>query len=174
LPQCDPAAIRNLQREAESRGVAAPRLVIAPFVSSVEDHLARLGLADLFLDTLSYNAHTSACDALWAGVPVVTSPGNSFATRVAASVLSAIGLPELIVESLEVYEAKAAALAQNPGALSALKAKLMRHREMYPLFHTDAFTRHLEAAYVSMWQRHQRGEGPQTFAVACADGAGRL
>src|SRR6185295_15152696 len=144
LPQCGPSAMRNLKREAESRGVASQRLIFAPFASSVEDHLARLALGDLFLDTLSYNAHTSACDALWVGVPVVTTPGSSFATRVAASVLSAIGLPELILKSLEEYEAKATALAQDPQALSTLKAKLMRHRAQYPLFDTASFTRHLE------------------------------
>ena len=165
LPQCAPLAMRNLQREAEKRGVQPERLIFAPFTSSVEDHLARVALADLFLDTLSYNAHTSACDALWVGVPVVTVPGNSFATRVAASILSAIGLPELSVDSLEAYEAKALALACNHDSLAELKSKLLRNRDLYPLFDTASFTRHLEAAYTSMWERHQRGEAPETFSV---------
>jgi len=160
------AAVRNLKREAEARGVAARRLVFAPFAATVEDHLARLRLADLFLDTLPYNSHTSACDALFSGVPVVTCPGTSFAGRVAASTLLAHGLPELVADSLPAYEDLALAIARDPLKAASLKAKVARHRKTHPLFDTTGFTRHLESAYTTMWERHQRGEPVQGFAVA--------
>jgi predicted O-linked N-acetylglucosamine transferase (SPINDLY family) len=124
-----------------------------------------LRLADLFLDTLPYNAHSSACDALWAGIPVVTCRGTTFAGRVASSILRAIGLPELVTHSLVEYEAAAIALARDPAMLSGLKSKLASNRASCPLFDTKRFTRHLEAAFATMWQRHQRGESPANFAV---------
>ncbi len=158
-------APNNLRREAQARGVAAERLVFAPYVKLNEDHLARLGLADLFLDTLYYNAHTSAADALWAGVPVLTCPGATFASRVAGSLLTAVGLPELITGSLAEYEALALQLARDPQRLAVLRQKLARNRTTYPLFDTDRFTRHMEAAYTTMWERAERGERPQSFAV---------
>ncbi len=130
-------------------------------MASNEDHLARLRLRDLFLDTLYYNAHTTACDALWAGLPVVTHPGPTFASRVAGSLLNAVGLPELIAPSLEDYEALALKLAREPALLAAMRQKLARNRERYPLFDTKRFTRHIEAAYRTMWERAQRGEPPQ-------------
>jgi predicted O-linked N-acetylglucosamine transferase (SPINDLY family) len=166
LPQCAPAAMRNLKEEAVKRGAPAERIVFAPFAPSTEDHLARLRLADLFLDTLPYNSHTSACDALWSGVPVVTYPGTSFAGRVAASVLLAIGLPELVASSLAEYENIAAEFASEPISLAAIKEKIAKHREVYPLFDTVRFTRNLEAAYTAMWQRARRGEAHASFAVA--------
>jgi len=146
------SAMRNLRREAEERGVAASRLVFAPRLPP-DEHLARHALADLFLDTLPYNAHTTASDALWAGLPVVTCIGNTFAGRVAASLLKAACLPELITESLAAYEALALNLARDPGALSALKTKLAQNRDTCPLFDTARFTRNLEAAYIAMHER---------------------
>ena len=159
-------AISNLQREAQARGIDPNRLVFAPRVKRIEDHLARYRVADLFLDTLPYNAHTTAGDALWAGLPVVTCAGNTFASRVAGSLLNAVGLPELITHSLNDYEALALKLARDPALLAALKQKLARHRETDPLFNTARFARHIEAAYTAMWQRYQRGEPPESFAVA--------
>jgi predicted O-linked N-acetylglucosamine transferase (SPINDLY family) len=157
-------AARNLRREAEIRGVVPKRLVFAPRVK-LDDHLARHRLADLFLDTLPINAHTTASDALWAGLPVVTCLGTTFAGRVAASVLNAVGLPELVAHSLEEYEALALKLATDAGLLVEIKAKLARNRETCALFDTDRFRRHIEAAYVTMWERYQRGEPPASFAV---------
>jgi len=162
--QDNPAVPRNLCREAEARGIGPERLVFARRATPA-DHLARQKLADLFLDTLPYNAHTTCSDALWAGLPVVTVLGTSFAGRVAASLLSAVGLPELIAESTEDFEALAIKLARDPAALGALKQKLQRNRETYPLFNTVAFTRHLEAAFVRMWERYQKGLPPETFHV---------
>ena len=137
----------------------------APYLPSGDEHLARLGAADLFLDTLPFNGHTTSMDALWAGLPVLTCKGTSFAGRVAASVLSAAGLPELIAESLEAYEARARALAHDPSALADIRTRLIRGRTTLPLFDTRAFTRNLEAAYIVMWERQERGEAPCSFAV---------
>jgi predicted O-linked N-acetylglucosamine transferase (SPINDLY family) len=161
-------AADNLRREAAARGVAAERLVFAPRTALNEDHLARVGLADLFLDTLHYNAHATAADALWAGVPVVTCPGEAFASRVAGSLLTAVGLPELITTSLAEYEALALRLARDPARLGALRQRLERNRSSHPLFDTERFTRHLEAAFTIMWERAERGEPPQSFAVAAS------
>jgi len=161
----NPIAERNLRREAERRGIAAERLIFAPRLA-VADHLARHRRADLFLDTLPYNAHTTASDALWAGLPLVTCQGDTFAGRVAASLLNAIGLPELITASLEEYEALALKLARDPALLGAMKEKLRRNRDTYPLFDTARFARHIESAYETMWQAHQDGRAPAAFAVA--------
>jgi predicted O-linked N-acetylglucosamine transferase (SPINDLY family) len=168
LSEPNPIAKRNLANEAEKRGVRASRLVFAPFLDKVEDHLARLKLADLFLDTLPCNAHTTASDALFAGVPVLTTPGTTFAGRVGASLLSAIGLRELIAGSLADYERRALDLARNPAQLGALTAKLSANRNSQPLFDTPRFTRHLEAAFSQMCDRHRRGLVPEAFAVAGA------
>jgi predicted O-linked N-acetylglucosamine transferase (SPINDLY family) len=165
LPSANTAAMRNLRREAEQRGVAAERLVFASHMPAAEDHLARLALADLFLDTLPYNAHTTAMDALWAGLPVLTCTGNSFAGRVATSLLHAAGLPELVADSLAAYEALALNSARDPSVLAAIRAKLRRNRNRCALFDTERFTRNLEAAYGTMWERAQRGESPESFAV---------
>jgi predicted O-linked N-acetylglucosamine transferase (SPINDLY family) len=151
------------------RGVDEKRLVFAPRLASVEDHLARLRLADLFLDTLPYNAHTTASDALWAGLPVLTCMGASFAGRVAASLLKAIGLPEMVTHSLAEYEAQALDLARNPARLAEVKSKLLRHRSTHPLFDTVRFTRHLEMAYTRMVERHRSGEPPVPFAIEAID-----
>jgi predicted O-linked N-acetylglucosamine transferase (SPINDLY family) len=153
LPEVNAAAVRNLRREAASRGIDENRLVFAPFLASAEDHLARLRLADLFLDTLPYNAHTTAADALWAGLPVLTTPGSTFAGRVAASLIKAIGLPEMIAPSPEAYEAMALQLARDANALAEIKAKLQRNRGIHALFDTARFTRSLEAAYAKLYER---------------------
>ena len=160
----NPAAISNLAREAEARGVSARRLIFAPRVPP-EDHLARFGLADLFLDTLPYNAHTTASDALWTGVPVITCIGEAFAGRVAASLLKAAGLPELVTHSLEDYRTRARELGGDRGALIRLKERLKLAHSASPLFDTAGFTRHLEAAYTHMWHRRQQGEAPRSFGV---------
>jgi predicted O-linked N-acetylglucosamine transferase (SPINDLY family) len=165
LPEVNDAARRNLVREAEARGVASARLVFAHYVSSGAAHLARLCLADLFLDTRPYNAHSSASDALWAGVPVLTQPGDTFAGRVGASLLNACGLPELVADSASSYEGIALRLAGDEAAREALKAKLERNRTACALFDTARFTRHLEAAYVTMYEHHQCGGEPQPFRV---------
>jgi protein O-GlcNAc transferase len=124
------------------------------------EHLARHHLADLFLDTLPYNAHTTASDALWAGLPVLTQIGSAFAGRVAASLLNAIDLPELITHSGEEYEALAIELALNPEKMKAIKEKLSRNRLTTPLFDTPLYTMHLEAAYEAMYQRYRTGLPP--------------
>lgn len=157
-----PVAERNIRREAAVRGVDPQRIVLAPLVPYAR-YLAQYRRADLFLDTLPFNAGTTASDALWSGVPVVTCSGEAFAARMAGSLLRAAGLPELIATSLEDYEALALRLVQDPALLAATKAKLGPGRS--PLFDTARFTRHIEAAFVSMWQRHQKGERPVSFAV---------
>ena len=158
------AARRNLQNEAQARGVNPARLVFAARLPHAE-HLARHRLADLFLDTLPYNAHTSASDALWAGLPLVACAGSSFAGRVAGSLLHAVGLPELVTENLEDYATLALKLAKDRGLLGEVRAKLARNRSTAPLFATDLFRRHIESAYQTMWQTWQRGEPPRAFAV---------
>ncbi len=158
------SAESNLRREAAARGVDPARLVFAVRLP-LEDHLARHRLADLFLDTLPYNAHTTASDALWAGLPLITCRGETFAGRVGASLLNAIGLPELVTSSLDEYEMLALRLARDNKALNDIKAKLSANRETYPLFDTDRFRRHIEAAYKTMWERYQRGEPPASFSV---------
>jgi protein O-GlcNAc transferase len=172
IQEGDPIAALNLRAEAERRGIAADRIIFAPKVPTYEDYLARFRLADLFLDTLPYNAHTTASDALWAGVPVVTCLGSTFASRVAASLLHAIGLPELVTTSLADYEALALKLARQPELLAATKTKLAAHRNTHALFDTDRFRRHIEAAYLTMYERNLRGEPPANFAVADVHGQG--
>jgi len=158
------AARRNLEQEAQARGVAPGRLVFAPRLPQA-DHLARHRLADLFLDTLPCNAHTTASDALWAGLPLLTCTGRTFPGRVAASLLQAVGLPELIARELPEYEALALNLARNPRALSELRARLANMRASAPLFDTDRMRRSLESAYQAMWQMQQGGERPRAFSV---------
>jgi predicted O-linked N-acetylglucosamine transferase (SPINDLY family) len=159
------AAVRsNLMAEADKRGISSARLVFAPMVP-LADHLARERLADIFLDTLPHNAHTTGSDALWCGVPLVTCRGNSFAGRVASSLLNAMGLAELITISLEDYEALALKLAHDPALLGEVKAKLARNRNSFPLFDTPRFARHIEEAYRVMWERNTRALPPAGFAV---------
>jgi predicted O-linked N-acetylglucosamine transferase (SPINDLY family) len=157
-------AEQNLRKEARSYGVAPERLVFAPVVPHAQ-HLGRIRAADLFLDTQPYNAHTTASDALWAGLPVLTCAGNTFASRVAGSLLTAAGLPELITQSMEEYEALALRLARNPAELATLRGKLAKNRDSAPLFDTPAYARHLEAAYLRMWEYHLDGKGPRAIRV---------
>ena len=159
------ASQRNLRREAEMRGVAAERIIFMPRVSEPETYLARYRLADLFLDTLPYNAISTAVDALWAGLPVLTCGGRTFAGRGATTMLLAAGMPELIADSLEAYEATALRLAQDRSNLARLRQKLTQERSNLPLFDTERFRRNLEAAYLTMWERHLRGEPPSDFEV---------
>jgi predicted O-linked N-acetylglucosamine transferase (SPINDLY family) len=156
--------VGNIRREAEARGVAASRLIFAP-TADHPDHLARLKLADLALDELPYNAHTTGSDALWAGLPLLTCRGTAFPGRVAASLLTAIGLPELITENLGDFEARAIALAQNREELAALRAKLAHNRTTMPLFDTAKYCRNMETAYQTMWQAFTDGRAPAGFAV---------
>jgi protein O-GlcNAc transferase len=161
-----PTATANLRKEAAARGVDATRLVFAKKLP-IAEYLARHQLADLYLDTLPYNSHTTASDALWSGLPVLTQIGETFAGRVAASLLNAVGLPELIATTRDEYEKLALALARDPERLAALKAKLMRNRLTTPLFNTEMTTRHIERAYQEMYQRHRRGLPPDDIEVAC-------
>ena len=161
----NPVAVTNLKREAVTRGIDSSRLVFAPRAGQ-DDHLARHRLADLFLDTLPYNAHTTASDALWSGLPLLTCMGGTFAGRVAASVLSSAGLPELVTSTMPDYEALALALARDHGRLAAIKVKLVQNRNTCSLFDAARFTRHLEDAYTLMRERSERGEKPAAFDVA--------
>jgi protein O-GlcNAc transferase len=161
----DAVTEHNLRREAQNRGIAPDRLVFAR-QTGYADYLARYLLADLFVDTLPFNGGTTVSDALWAGVPVVTCSGEAFAARMGGSLLHAIGLPDLIATSLEAYEGLARRLATDPQLLAQTKAKLAVNRATHPLFDTDRFRRHIEAAYTVMYQRHRRGEAPESFAVA--------
>jgi predicted O-linked N-acetylglucosamine transferase (SPINDLY family) len=154
----------SLRREAEARGVAGDRLIFAARQPKTR-HLARHRVADLFLDTLYYNAHTTASDALWAGLPLLTCPGRTFASRVGASLLAAIGLPELITPSLEAYERLAVRLATHPGELRRVREKLQANRLSAPLFDTARFARGLEQAYHAMWDIYQSGAQPRQIEV---------
>ncbi|MEZ0225222.1 MAG: tetratricopeptide repeat protein [Alphaproteobacteria bacterium] len=157
-------AAANLRSEAQKRGVSPDRVIFTPRLN-LDQHLARHRHADLFLDTIPCNAHTTASDALWAGLPLVTCIGQTFASRVAASLLTAAGLPELITSSLQEYEQLALKLARDPRALGALKSKLAGNLDTCALFNTERYTRNLEAAYARMWARHQNGEPPESFSI---------
>lgn len=158
------AVARNLRREAQASGVAADRLIFAPRVE-LADHLARQQAADLFLDTFPCNAHTTASDALWAGLPLLTCTGETFASRVSASLLNAVGLPELVTHSLEDYEALALALARDRPRLADLRQRLAVNRRTQPLFDTPLFARHLEAGYAMILARLQAGLPPDHLVV---------
>jgi predicted O-linked N-acetylglucosamine transferase (SPINDLY family) len=155
----------NLRRAAEARGVAAERLVFAPGVRQRADHLARHRFADLFLDTIPYNAHATACDALFAGLPVLTCRGRAFAARVGTSLLHAVDLPELVTTSMAEYEALALELASDPARLRSIRGRLAENRARARLFDADRFRRHLEAAYRTMVETRTSGEAARSFAV---------
>jgi predicted O-linked N-acetylglucosamine transferase (SPINDLY family) len=165
-------AQRNLRHEAARRGVDPARLVFASRIPP-ESHLARHRLADLFLDTHQYNAHTTAVDALWAGLPVLTYPGSTMAGRVATGLLHAIGLPELVARDRTDYEARALELACAPTMLLELRAKLVAHRSTFPLFDPERYRTAIEAAYATMWSRNEARLPPAGFDVA-PDGAVKL
>ena len=156
---------RNLRAAAAARDVAPERLIFAKRQADLGAHLTRYLLADLFLDTFPFNAHATASDALWYGVPVLTCRGNTFASRVAASLLHAVGLPDLITESFADYERIALELAANPALLAEMRARLTRNRMTCALFDTDRFRRHLESAFATMWARQQAGRSAEAFSV---------
>jgi len=164
LLEARPPFAQNLAQQAKAQGVDPARIIYAPELPP-QQHLARLGLADLFLDTLPYNAHTTASDALWAGVPLLTRRGTAFPGRVAASLLTAAGLPELVTETQADYEALAIKLAGEPAAHKALKDKLAASRDTCALFDTEKFARNIESAYVRMWQRWLDGQKAEAFTV---------
>jgi predicted O-linked N-acetylglucosamine transferase (SPINDLY family) len=157
LSQFSPATSDNLRKEAAHRGVDERRLIFSDRIASLPEHLARLRAADLFLDTFPYNAHATALDALWAGVPLLTYAGDSFASRVAASLLRTAGLPELIAGSPSDYEVKAQELAANPARLGQLRRAITQKST---LFDTERYTRDLEAAYQTIYDRYRAGEAP--------------
>ena len=162
---------QNLRATALTHGIAGERLVFAERLPK-DRHLERHKLADLFLDTRIYNAHTTASDALWAGLPVLTCMGDAFPARVAASLLQAVDLPELITHSLQEYEECAIRLATQPAKLVELKQKLAANRLQTPLFDTERFTRHLERAFEMMWERHLQGLPPASLRVEPLPGHG--
>ena len=164
LLETSPASVSNLRGQAAARGIDPARLVFARLVDKPA-HLARHRLAGLFLDTPLCNAHTTASDALWAGRPVLTTPGETFASRVAASLLAAAGLPELIAPRLDAYEDAAVRLATDRAALDGVTGRLRADPARLPLFDTARTVRQLERAYLEMWARHRRGEPPSGFAV---------
>ena len=165
LAQNDPVTARNLRGEAQSKGVDPARLIFATRTDSLSIHLARLSRADLFLDTLPYNAHATATDALWAGVPLLTRRGEAFAGRVAASVLMAAGLPELIVATEDEYEELAVKLSNNPDLLAHIKGRLLLSHNTAPLFNSRLFARNLESAYVKILERYETGLQPDHIYV---------
>lgn len=160
----DEEAARRLQAEAQARGIDPERLVWAEH-AALPEHLARHACADLFLDTFDYNAHTTSSDALWAGLPVLTLEGATFASRVGASLLRAVGLPELVCGNADEYEAKAFELATSPQSLAATRQRLGELRTSSPLFDSRLFTRRLEAAFATMHDRRRQGLAPADFAV---------
>ncbi len=155
----------NLTREARARGVDAERLIFAPRMQAMDAHLARYRQADLFLDTLPYGGHATARDALWAGLPVLTCAGNSFAGRVAASLLAGLDMPELVTANLEDYALRALQFANSPALLAEIRAKLADRKSVCTVFDTDLYRQHLETAYRLMWERQQRGAAPDSFSV---------
>lgn len=158
-------AASNLQNEARKRGVDPSRLVFTERLS-MEDHLARHRLADLFLDTFAYNAHATASDALWAGLPVLTMAGEGFAARVGASMLNTLGLPELVTTSAEEYEQLALELATSQERLDRIKTELAERRLSAPLFDSHRFTRQIEHGYELAFQRYLAGQLPDTIDVS--------
>jgi len=163
----NPTALKNLYAEARLRGIGEERIVFASRMELL-DHLARHRLADLFLDTFPCNAHTTASDALWAGLPMVTYLDQAFAGRVAAGLLNAVVLPELVARSHAEYESLALELATHPEKLSAIKAKLVQNRETTPLFNTELFAKNIEAAYIKMWEKARAGAAPDHIYVDVA------
>jgi predicted O-linked N-acetylglucosamine transferase (SPINDLY family) len=165
LSEGNVAVLHNLCLAAKQRGIAPERLVFSEKAAAHSDYLARYRVADLFLDTFPFNAGTIANDVLWAGTPLITCSGETYPARMAGSLLNAIGVPELITQSLGDYESLALKLARDPSYLASIKAKLARNRRTHPLFDTARFVRHIESAYTTMWERSQKGEPPVSFSV---------
>jgi predicted O-linked N-acetylglucosamine transferase (SPINDLY family) len=168
LLEANPAVPDNLRHEAAARGVAAERLVFARH-APIPEYLARLAAADLFLDTCPYNAGATANDALWAGLPVLTCSADSYVGRMAGSMLHAIGLPELVTDSLAEYEARALQLAYEPDRLAELRRRLADNRSRMPLFDMARYSRDIEAAYSGMWDCWRAGEPPAPFDVPAGE-----
>ena len=164
LPQNE-AASKNLQKESTLRNVDPKRIIFAPRVKH-SDHLARYKAADLFVDTFPYTAHTTTSDSLWAGLPVLTRIGESFASRVAASLLNAIDLPELVTHTKKEYENKAIELANNPNILKGIKNKLNKNRYTKPLFNTKLFTNNLEMAYLKIYKKYADNKKPSNIEIS--------
>ena len=160
-----PDSTTNLRREARARGIPPERLLFAPRLEAMEDHLARYRLADLFLDTWPYGAHTTAGDALWAGLPVLTCAGEGFASRVGASLLASIGLTDLIATSVHEYESLAVALAADGQRLAELKRQLAERRHLAPLFDIRSYTKNLESGYLAILERHHAGLPPEDICI---------
>jgi protein O-GlcNAc transferase len=169
LPENNAPTRKALLAGAAANGVAGERLVFAPKLNSKADHLARLKLADLALDTRIYNGHVSTCDALWAGVPVLTVTGTHFASRVSTSILKALDMSELITDSLDEYFSTAVQFATSPGNCARIRNKLARHRLTQPLFKTDRRVRQLESAFRKMWRRYLNGSGIGQITVDTED-----
>lgn len=170
LLEVSPVAAENLRQAAQQHGIDPARIVFAPALH-LPMHLARQKNADLFLDTLPVNAHTTASDALWAGLPVLTCAGDTFISRVAGSLLHAIGLPELVTYSLEDYETLALSLARDPQRLGRIRQHIAQHRLTAPLFDIARYTRNLEQAYQLIWERHLSGQPPAAIEVPDQGGA---
>jgi hypothetical protein len=160
----DTVANNNLKKEAIDKGVSSDRIIFSKKID-MKEHLSRIAIADLFLDTFPYNAHTTASDSLWAGVPILTYQGQSFQSRVAASLLNAIDAKELIVNSLTEYESLAVELALNPSKLKAIKEKIQKNRLTKPLFNTFLYAGHLEKAYKKMYEIYQKNLVPDHIYI---------
>ena len=165
LSSMNETAMKNLKMQASKEGVNNDRIIFAPRMSNINDHLNRIRLADLFLDTFPYNAHTTANDALRVGLPLLTLIGETFASRVAASLLNSLGLSELITTNQEAYEAKAIDLAINPDHLRNLKSKLLSNLPGSSLSNTKLFTQNIEKAYQEMYRRYQEDLPPETITI---------
>jgi protein O-GlcNAc transferase len=164
-PGGEAALERNLRAQAQRQGVDPDRLVFAGRLPDKSLHFARHRLADLFLDTFVYTAATTALDALWAGLPVLTRPGASFYSRICASFVSSVGLGDMICSSTRQFEDRAVELAGNPEALLAVRNRLAANLHTEPLFDLPRFVRHLEDGYQAMWRRYLAGEGPSAIQV---------
>ena len=169
LLESNPEATRNLKNQAKLRGIDGDRLIFTPRLLQ-EEHLLRHIWSDLFLDTLYYNAHTTGSDALWMAIPFITFPGETFAARGGASLLNAVNLPQLIVNSLEEYEKLAVHFATHPQELQNLKDYLNKNRRQLPLFNTPQTVRYLELGYQMIWERYQSGQQPEAIQIDKAEG----
>jgi predicted O-linked N-acetylglucosamine transferase (SPINDLY family) len=163
LLEDNPVNKKNIQKEAKRRGISEDRIIFANRIDNSE-HLARHQLADLFLDTLPYNAHTTASDALWSGLPVLTCKGDTFQGKVASSLLNAIGLPELITNSLHEYQKLAIKIA-NDNNISDIKNKLNNNIKSTALFNTKNFTKYMEEAYIKIYEQNKKGLKPENIFI---------
>ena len=159
-------AKENLKKEAKKRGIEADRIIFAKKEKKNSDHLSRLGLADLFLDTFNYNAHTTASDALWAGLPILTKIGKSFSARVASSLLYAMDLSELVTNNLNDYEKLALSLAKNPKKLLNIKNKILLNQKKSPLFDSNRYTKYLESGYLQAYKNYYKDNKHKTIHIS--------